>query len=116
MTAATLHQAAADLSKRGVPAAQWRSKPSEKVYSWTDKLCARVMLWINNRKPHLLNEIITEKSAELSLQLTMMILDNEGITHCVKCPRRFPLRAIGPRVYACESCFANLNKEKQGGK
>lgn len=51
-------------------------------------------------RPEIFQEFIQERAGELALRGTLGFLEREGILHCVKCPRRGPLRKVGA-VYAC---------------
>ena len=55
---------------------------------------------IGKRRPDLLAAFIMERATEISVAVTMKILDREGIGHCFRCPSRFSLRKAG-NGYAC---------------
>lgn len=72
-----------------------------RFYAWVITSVAR-------REPDLLAKFLQEKSLELSVGMTMSILDREGINHCMDCPARFPLRVQvvgGMKRYKCERHF-----------
>jgi hypothetical protein len=61
---------------------------------------AMALVRIGQRRPDLVSKYIMERATELSVAVTMKILDRERIAHCRLCPSRFSLRKVG-NGYAC---------------
>jgi len=78
------------------PVLEW-FKEKEKI------LCISVGQWMINfvlkKCPELFNAYVLEMATELSIKLTMKILDRERIVHCFQCPQRFGLTKVGNHYY-----------------
>ena len=65
--------------------------------------------YVTRHAPELLVGYIQERSNELAMSITMLILDKEGISHCRSCPSRFGLQ----RVDGAYLCGAHARVEKE---
>ncbi len=60
-------------------------------------------------QPELL-QMCREKAVELGVELSVkgvqQILQQQGITHCYRCPNRFGLRKLIGGLYICTPCYS----------
>ena len=80
-------------------------KPPKPKRPWKQAVKQGLSVWmlkfIAKKSPELLVNYVMEKASEMSVGITMSILDKERILHCYKCPQRFSLRKVGVNQYAC---------------
>jgi len=83
---------------------KWIKSKEKKIHLWLIKKIAK-------RNPDILSDFIDNRATNLSIWLSMRILDHEGIFHCQRCPSRFGLMRLTGGGYACKYHAQIITKE-----